>query len=305
MSFPISSKKHIAAFAVLAATLLTLSGCYSGRATPWGVDADGGGGGGYHWTSDGGGSAAAVGVPCNVTAILRTSCWGCHPSAAQPAMVSYADLTGPSSVPGQSVLDRCLARMTAASGAMPPAPRAPVSAGDIAILQAWASAGAPMETCTEDGGAPFDAGPNPYDTPTVCTSGAGWSGRTANTSMAPGQPCIACHTAEGEGPRPAYRIAGTVYPTAHEPDDCNGANGTGVDGAVVVVTDANGTEFRLPTNSVGNFHSPGAGLVMPYLARVEYQGRVREMIGPQTNGDCNACHTLAGTSGAPGRVMLP
>ena len=301
MSFPISAQKHIAALAVLAATLLTLSGCYSGRATPWGPPGSDGGGG-YHWTSDGGGSAAAVGVPCNVTSILRTSCWGCHPSAAQPAMVSYADLTGPSSVPGQSVLDRCLARMTAASGTMPPAPRAPVSAGDIAILQAWAAAGAPMETCTEDGGAPFDAGPNPYDTPTVCTSGASWSGYTANQNMAPGQACNQCHSA-GDGP--SYRIAGTVYPTAHEPDACNGANGTGVDGAVVVITGANGTEYRLPTNSVGNFGSSTRGLVMPYTARVEYQGRTREMIAAQTNGDCNLCHTLAGTSGAPGRVMLP
>lgn len=31
-----------------------------------------------------------------------------------------------------------------------------------------------------------------------------------------------CHTAEREGPR--YPITGTLYPTGHEPNDCNGVN---------------------------------------------------------------------------------
>ena len=31
----------------------------------------------------------------------------------------------------------------------------------------------------------------------------------------------------------------------------------------------------------------------------------RAMVAAQTSGDCNSCHTLAGTNGAPGRIMLP
>jgi mono/diheme cytochrome c family protein len=122
--------------------------------------------------------------------------------------------------------------------------------------------------------------------------------------MTPGGNCIQCHaTTGGEGP--LFQLAGTVYPSAHEPANCNGANGNGPGGAVVVATGANGVEVRMPTNGVGNFAGWSTGLTFPYTARVEYQGRTRAMVAPQTNGDCNVCHTLAGTAGAPGRIMLP
>jgi hypothetical protein len=40
--------------------------------------------------------------------------------------------------------------------------------------------------------------------------------------------------------------------------------------------------------------------------RVEYNGQVRKMLTPlATTGNCNACHTEAGTQNAPGRIMLP
>jgi uncharacterized membrane protein len=37
--------------------------------------------------------------------------------------------------------------------------------------------------------------------------------------MHPGGACITCHTIKGG---PAFKVAGTVFPTLHEPNDCNG-----------------------------------------------------------------------------------
>ena len=101
-------------------------------------------------------------------------------------------------------------------------------------------------------------------------------------------------------------MSGTVYPTAHEPDDCNGV---GVSGATVVITDKNGNDHTLTVNGVGNFyHDDSLGfakLGTPMKARVEYNGQVRNMLTTITTGDCNSCHTEAGTQLAPGRIMLP
>jgi len=155
-----------------------------------------------------------------------------------------------------------------------------------------------------DGGAPGDGG---LDASTVCSSGTSWTNGTRRSPyMEPGMACIACHLRSGRAPQ--FDVAGTVYARAHEPDACNGTSAASV---VVVLTDANGAEYRLPVNVVGNFTTQRSGIVMPYLARVEYAGRTRAMIAPQTSGDCNACHTAAGTTitagaaPAPGRIMLP
>jgi hypothetical protein len=44
----------------------------------------------------------------------------------------------------------------------------------------------------------------------------------------------------------------------------------------------------------------------PFTARVVTPtGGVRAMATPQTNGDCNTCHTVAGRKGAQGRIWLP
>jgi len=93
-----------------------------------------------------------------------------------------------------------------------------------------------------------------------------------------------------------------VYPTGHEPNLCNGANGT--NGARVVIVDAANRTVTLTPNAAGNFTYTGA-LTTPYTAKVTYQGRERIMPAAQTSGDCNMCHTQNGTSGAPGRITLP
>ena len=122
--------------------------------------------------------------------------------------------------------------------------------------------------------------------------------------MNPGRACIACHSM-GRGP--AFALAGTLYPTAHEPDLCNGVNGT--TGAKVVIVGADGKMQTLTPNGAGNFYYQGT-IAMPYQAKVVYMGRERAMIEPQTSGDCNNCHTQngampSGTLKAPGRILLP
>ena len=119
--------------------------------------------------------------------------------------------------------------------------------------------------------------------------------------MQPGVACISCHASSG-GEAPQFTIAGTLYPTGHEPNQCNGANGT--NGAQVVVTDAKGNTISLTPNSAGNFYYSGT-VATPFRAKVTYMGRERDMAGAQTSGDCNACHTQNGTMSAPGRIILP
>jgi hypothetical protein len=101
---------------------------------------------------------------------------------------------------------------------------------------------------------------------------------------------------------PSLTIAGTVYPTAHEPDLCNGANGS--NGARVVITGADGATLTLTPGTSGNFNSRTA-VKTPFRAKVTYMGRERAMSTAQTSGDCNSCHTQSGTNSAPGRILLP
>ena len=206
-----------------------------------------------------------------------------------------------------------LSRMQNTAAPMPPAPAAHATAAQIATLQNWIAAGYPMGSCgvpsaggSADGGSAGSGGPDagaasasPYATPVVCTSMASSTGSEGAT-MRPGEACVACHS-RGEGPR--FQIAGTLYPTAHEPDDCHGVNGS-TDGATVVIIDSTGATITLTPNAVGNFSSNG-NISTPFQAKVVQGGKERIMVTPQTSGDCNSCHTETGANGAPGRIMLP
>jgi len=90
-----------------------------------------------------------------------------------------------------------------------------------------------------------------------------------------------------------------VYPTAHEPLNCNGKSGV-----QVVITPASGTALTLTTNAAGNFYST-AKVTTPYTAKVVMNGAERAMTAAQTSGDCNSCHTQNGAQMAPGRIMTP
>jgi hypothetical protein len=154
-----------------------------------------------------------------------------------------------------------------------------------------------------DAGGAGDAGgaaPDPFAAAPICTSGMTWTrGDHGSSVMNPGRACIDCHTAN-DGP--AFAIAGTVYPTGHEPDLCDGAGST--KDLIVTITGADGATLMVTPNEAGNFYS-ATRIKLPLRAKVSSAGRERTMTVGQSSGDCNSCHTQAGASGAPGRILLP
>jgi hypothetical protein len=167
----------------------------------------------------------------------------------------------------------------------------------------------PLGTGSGSGGAiPSGSGgtgggtPDPFGVASTCTSNMTWlGGNEGNADMNPGMACISCHATTG-GEAPSYTIAGTVYPTGHEPDGCYGAQGNS--GVQVVITGADGNTLTLKPSAAGNFYS-SMPVAMPYQAKVLYMGRERDMLETQSTGDCNSCHTQSGASLAPGRIVLP
>jgi hypothetical protein len=239
-----------------------------------------------------------TGVPCDVAQVLAKDCASCHSAVpvggAPDPLMSYDDLMAPSVTDmSTSAAQMSLTRMKDTTNPMPP-DGAP--AEDLAILQKWIAAGMPKgtEAC--------DATPAPsiYATDPVCSSGTKWtSGDRGSKSMRPGGACNKCHDQSADAP--SYDAAGTIYKTAHEPDDCNGASANSMK---VVVTDADGKVHTATVNSVGNFYFVDA-IKMPYKAKVVNGSKSRAMSAPQKDGDCNKCHTENGTKNAPGRIMAP
>jgi len=278
--------------------------------------------------------SAAKGVPCNVLAVLQDNgCLDCHgkkpTSKGISSLVTYANLTAVDKYDdqGRTVAEASLARMKSKKQPMPPSPSDAVSSDDISVFSKWISGGYKSSVCktstdttsetTDDTGTteskdagtatttppkdsgasapPADSGvaatPDPLNAAAVCTSGTSWkSGQNAN--MRPGEACGGCHGSSV--------VAGTVYPTGHEPDKCNGSNA----GAQIIITDKNGTKTTITANSVGNFLIQKS-IAKPYTAVVSYNGKTRAMVGSQTSTDCNSCHTQKGSSSAPGRIVLP
>jgi len=265
-------------------------------------------------TAEGGAPTTGAGPLCDVIALMRAKCQSCHSPpprlrSVPMALATYDDLVAPSPSDAQTTsIDMSIARMQDTTAPMPPAPAAPATAAEVAILQAWIDAGAPS-SCDGGIGAGGDGSvvpPNPYDTPVVCSSNTQWTGGNQESpNMRPGAACIDCHTRGGEGPR--FTFAGTAYPSAHEPTDCNGLVGPDTS-AQVVITDASGATFTMNVNSVGNFSytaKSGTTVALPYRAKIVSNGLERVMATPQDSGDCNTCHTEAGDEDAPGRIMAP
>lgn len=259
--------------------------------------------------SDGGGSseASALGLPCEVASLLTSSCNDCHgePLAgrAQNHLLTYEDLAAPSeSDPEKTVAELAVLRMKSTKKPMPPGGK--LDDDKIGVLEKWVEAGMPRGTCGgsppadagtsvgHDGGVSKDGGS--ASATSVCTSGT-FATPGASALMKPGRACIACHSATGA---PAFEIAGTVYPSLHEPNDCNGSQNV-----KVIIIDATGTPHNIATNEAGNF-TRRASLPRPYRAMVVRGTEVREMKTPQTDGDCNGCHSEFGNK-SPGRVMAP
>lgn len=259
------------------------------------------------------GTGLNTNLPCDVQAILENRCIACHDGTRAIAMLKYSDLAAASPTEGtKTVAQVALARMQA--GTMPPRPAAPPEPDEILAFEQWVTAGLPRETksCTDP---PPDAGPEPpppvptdagadADAGNPCTSGTTWTmGNTPSPLMHPGLACNACHQIAGG---PNLRLAGTVYPTLRDPNDCYGkAPPPDVD---VVVTDADQRTFTMRVNAAGNFRQPpggGAPPKAPFRARVTDGTKTRVMNGSVTSGDCNSCHTAQGRNGAPGRILAP
>lgn len=248
------------------------------------------------------GPVTSAELPCAAADALAT-CLACHGTplrgGATLALDTLAALRAPSpSFPGTTVAARSLVRMRAVTAPMPPTGYPGPSAAQIAAFSTWVSASTPAGTC--------NTVPDPtVPAPTVCTSGRKWTGgNSENPDMNPGLACRACHLSHAADK--AYFFMGTVYPTLHEQDTCNS---TAPVGTKVQILDAHGVvAVTMTVRTSGNFYSRAttAGITLPYTARVvSPSGSVISMTTPQTNGDCNSCHTEQGTMSALGRVLMP
>jgi hypothetical protein len=156
---------------------------------------------------------------------------------------------------------------------------------------------------TASGLAACSGGGNANDPPAVCSTNETWTrGDHGSSLMHPGGECISCHVDQGEGPQ--FAIAGTVMGATNDDTNCNGVSGISVE-----ITDKNGQKTILTTNAAGNFHTDedgkGVNIAFPVTAKVIANGKERAMTTPQSSGDCNTCHGAVGSSGAPGRLVVP
>jgi hypothetical protein len=227
-------------------------------------------------------SAVSGDFPSDVAAILVSDCTTCHgspPSGGAPdSLTTLAALKAPSlSQPTKSTGQVAVERMASTTAPMPPLPNAPVSAANQSAFSTWVTSRMPAGTCTADGGT--------FNDPPTGSSAVTSTGQEG-PSMRPGEACIACHS-RGEGP--TRGVFGTVYPTAHEPDDCVASASAG---AVVTVIDASGAAQNFTVNSVGNFGSLSGGKsgwpVFPITTSVGFNGRTRAMASAVSSGDCNS-----------------
>lgn len=253
-------------------------------------------------------------LPCDVRAVLADACTTCHTdppnSASKVAIASRADVFAPSaSADADDVRTVMARRLHDDANPMPPRTEVPLSAGQLAILDAWLVVGTPAGT----GANRCDPIPPP-PAATTCASGSTWTmGTTANADMTPGRACKACHQAMG--PRANYAFQGTVFDAFHTADDCNSIPPAG---AKIEILDEHDAVVRtLIPGLSGNFTSFEADdpAQPPYRARLVVGTLVREMKSLQTSTDCNGCHTEQGTNAfattrpndpaPPGRITWP
>ncbi|MBL8744592.1 MAG: hypothetical protein JNK04_25965 [Myxococcales bacterium] len=241
-------------------------------------------------------------IPCDVADILVQHCVSCHSDATPKggvSLTSLAKLTAPSPLDSaQTVAQRSAIRMRDSASPMPQTGM--LAEADIQVFEGWVDAGTPEGDCGQV------VEPPPVEV--VCTSGSFWSqGCHESKDMKPGAACISCHESptnecgdEEDGPNLSF--GGTVYPTPNEPDDCIAI---GVEGSIIVVTDANGAEHTATVRASGNFYLEGPDLPMPITAEIRRNGKVIKMKDPVDSADCNACHTTLGDEDASGRIFPP
>ncbi len=253
----------------------------------------------------GAGTPAPPDAMCDVLALLQRHCWSCHGTTlhdeAENSLVTLDQLKAPSAIdPSTSEAERCVIRMRATNKPMPPSDGPTVPEEAITLFQAWIDGGYKAASCG-------DSAIDPYATAATCSGEQLPMEQQEGEDMSPGRVCNTCHeqvNTEQGGDAPLFTLSGTVFKTAHEPDDCRS---DAAKGAKVVVTDAEGKVVTVEVNEAGNFVYEDEELefVFPYTAKVIFEGRERAMARPQMNGSCNECHTQTGTQEAPGRILLP
>lgn len=291
---------------------------------------------------DVGGEGEGEGDTSSACAVLSTRCASCHYGGAIDVDLrpdAQRDLVGAASPgyagetlvvagdPEASFLYQKMAGSQGSSrgGIMPPA--GAVSTSELALVRAWIADGAPDDCAgvppppppppLEPGGDISDHIGNasvvagftdrvPSGVTGTCSTDQYWQfGDAESSRMHPGRACLACHQAEGEGPRRGF--LGTVVQAVDDSNDCRGVGDVRVD----ILDDGDGSVLATTTtNNAGNFIIESSTLCTqtscpPYRVRLTLDGRTRDMLTPQTSGDCNTCHSAAGTDGAPGRIVAP
>lgn len=113
--------------------------------------------------------------------------------------------------------------------------------------------------------------------------------------MTPGQDCQRCHR-EGGNAQP-FSVSGTIFPGSASTDL------EGLEGATVLLVDANDQQFALPTNAAGNFYTR-EDVQLPVAVSVQIGSTTRHMEPLVTYGGCNRCHGLPPKEGADGRAYV-
>jgi len=124
------------------------------------------------------------------------------------------------------------------------------------------------------GGAASDGSPASGGSPVACND-------PNNSSMCPGDDCLACH---------GFKAGGTVFAGA--------ASSTAVGSASVTLVDRNGATVSRTSNAAGNFYTSSA-LAYPLQRVTITKGSATAEMLDVPDGHCNGCHE-------PGsRIHLP
>jgi mono/diheme cytochrome c family protein len=245
-----------------------------------------------------------AGLPCDVAAMVASNCLACHgPRGPNMPLLSLANFLAPApSNPAITVAASVENRLHSTTQPMPPLGNPAPSATAVAAYDAWYAGGTQPGTCGSIDAGLLDGGL----WPTSCASGNNWdAGTRESANMEPGQACLACHTSRGEADK-LYTFSGTVFAGLHEWNNCLDPAPAG---GYVEIIGADGkalTPVLYTSAASGNFHSQvNVPVLLPYTARVWRNGVYTQMTTPQTDGDCNGCHTEQGASGAPGRIVWP
>lgn len=129
----------------------------------------------------------------------------------------------------------------------------------------------------------------------VSAAGCG-NGEHEGATMMPGSACLSCHSpgSGDEGEEEPFTFAGTVY---------SGGTGTsGLDGAMISVTDAADQPVQVTSNSAGNFFYEEQVTLPLSDVTVTVGENSLKMMSPATNGNCNSCHAKDSTTG---RIIGP